>query len=325
MHKNTAAFLLYWILVSIWAATLYLTSNFDLVVEYWPILPTMLLGSLIAGTTPAGGGAVAFPVLTLVFSLHPSVARDFSVMIQSVGMSAAALSIIIARAEVDWKLVRIGLSSSLPGIVLGMYVIAPRLPPTQTKVFFVSLWLAFGMVLFLTSKNTQSVTQLPKLKTVSLTCLILGGIFGGIITGITGSGLDIALFSVAALSFSLHEGVATRSSIIMMAVASLITFGLRGASASISPETFNYWLVAIPAVLFGAPFGALVSRKKSRHFTILILSAAVSIQFIGACCILPMTRPLVLLSTATLLGGIAFFLTLRYFNRTGYGTGSGSA
>ena len=38
-------------------------------------------GSVI-GMTSEGGGAVAFPVMTLLLGVHPSVARDFSVMVQ---------------------------------------------------------------------------------------------------------------------------------------------------------------------------------------------------------------------------------------------------
>lgn len=46
---------------------------------------TMLLGSFVAGITSEGSGAVAFPVMTLALHLNPQVARDFSIMIQSVG------------------------------------------------------------------------------------------------------------------------------------------------------------------------------------------------------------------------------------------------
>jgi hypothetical protein len=46
---------------------------------------TMLIGSFIGGATSEGGGAVAFPVMTLVLKLAPSVARDFSLMIQCCG------------------------------------------------------------------------------------------------------------------------------------------------------------------------------------------------------------------------------------------------
>ena len=39
----------------------------------------------LSGMTSEGGGAVAFPVMTLALSIPPSVARDFSLMIQSCG------------------------------------------------------------------------------------------------------------------------------------------------------------------------------------------------------------------------------------------------
>ena len=43
---------------------------------------TMIFGATIAGMTSEGGGAVAFPVMTLALGIAPSVARDFSLMIQ---------------------------------------------------------------------------------------------------------------------------------------------------------------------------------------------------------------------------------------------------
>ena len=35
--------------------------------------------------TSEGGGAVAFPVMTLLLKIKPTIARDFSLMVQSVG------------------------------------------------------------------------------------------------------------------------------------------------------------------------------------------------------------------------------------------------
>ena len=46
---------------------------------------TMVFGATIGGMTSEGGGAVAFPVMTLALGIKPSVARDFSLMIQSCG------------------------------------------------------------------------------------------------------------------------------------------------------------------------------------------------------------------------------------------------
>ena len=56
----------------------------------WYMSITMIFGSMVAGATPEGGGAIAFPVMTLALGVKPSVARDFSFMIQSVGMTASS-------------------------------------------------------------------------------------------------------------------------------------------------------------------------------------------------------------------------------------------
>ncbi len=45
----------------------------------------MIAGSFIGGATAEGGGAVAFPVMTLVLHATPAVARDYSFMIQYCG------------------------------------------------------------------------------------------------------------------------------------------------------------------------------------------------------------------------------------------------
>lgn len=41
--------------------------------------------SAFLGMTSEGGGAVAFPVMTLLLNIDTKVARDFSLMIQSCG------------------------------------------------------------------------------------------------------------------------------------------------------------------------------------------------------------------------------------------------
>ena len=46
---------------------------------------TMVIGAFIGGATSEGGGAVAFPVMTLALALEPAVARDFVYVSQSTG------------------------------------------------------------------------------------------------------------------------------------------------------------------------------------------------------------------------------------------------
>lgn len=65
----------------------------------WPMAIAMIAGSLIAGSTPLGGGVVAFPVSVLVLKLSPQEGRDFASLIQSIGMVAAAFLITSCKAH----------------------------------------------------------------------------------------------------------------------------------------------------------------------------------------------------------------------------------
>jgi hypothetical protein len=50
---------------------------------------TMVIGAFIGGATSEGGGAVAFPVMTLALALEPAVARDFVYVSQSTGKTSS--------------------------------------------------------------------------------------------------------------------------------------------------------------------------------------------------------------------------------------------
>ncbi|KAI6221365.1 hypothetical protein M3Y99_01552900 [Aphelenchoides fujianensis] len=57
----------------------------DLYATRWQMPVTMIFGAFVSGATSEGGGAVAFPVMTLLLHIEPALARDFSLMIQSCG------------------------------------------------------------------------------------------------------------------------------------------------------------------------------------------------------------------------------------------------
>jgi uncharacterized membrane protein YfcA len=89
---------------------------------------------MVAGMTSEGGGAVAFPVMTLAFGLAPAVARDFSFMIQSAGMVAAACTICLMKIQVEQHAVVFCSIGGVLGMVLGLEFVAPALPPAFAKV-----------------------------------------------------------------------------------------------------------------------------------------------------------------------------------------------
>lgn len=70
--------------------------------------------------TVQGGASVAFPIMTLAFGILPIVARDFSFMIQSAGMTAAAATIAIMQVQVEMHSVVWATIGGVLGLVLGL-------------------------------------------------------------------------------------------------------------------------------------------------------------------------------------------------------------
>merc|ERR1712038_1583869 len=74
----------------------------------------------ILSITMIFGATVAFPVMTLALGIAPSVARDFSLMIQSCGMTAAAFTIFWMKIKLEWHSVVFCSFGAIFGMVLGL-------------------------------------------------------------------------------------------------------------------------------------------------------------------------------------------------------------
>lgn len=296
---------------SVWLTAVFTSNLWQVVADNLFMAITMAAGSFIAGSTSEGGGAVAFPVMTLVFGIQPAVARDFAFMIQSVGMTAAAITIFHRRIPVERRaLVAAGLGGSL-GLVVGIEWIAPLLAPAPTKIFFVSLWLAFGAALVaMNRRKDRPVRQTIDHLTPGHIALLVGaGVIGGVVSGLTGSGLDIVTFSLLVLTFRIDEKVATPTSVVLMASNAVVGFAWRGlfAAETIPAEAWGYWWAAVPVVVVGAPLGARVIAGRSRMFVVRLLAASIVAQFVGALVILPTPPALLLFSGAVIAGGLLLF------------------
>ena len=286
--------------------------------DIWPIAPTMLFGSFIAGSTSAGGGAVAFPVMTLVFGVQPTVARDFSLMIQSVGMGAAAIGIVLMKIRVEWKAVALANLGGMFGLLIG-FQIAATWPAAFTKMFFVSLWVAIAFALFLINRKGREVTrQLGQYTPRIMVSLVAMGVVGGTVSGLTGSGLDILTFAMLTMLYRLCETIATPTSVVIMACNSIIGVCLRSIDGGFSEQAIAYWWGAVPVVVVGAPLGAWYIKNKSRHFITNLLYVSIAAQFIGAIFIVPQTVQTAVLSCAVIAIGVtAFMLMSRCTNKEG--------
>ena len=111
---------------------------FRAITTYYPMMLAMVFGSMIAGATPLGGGVVAFPVAVLVLGFVPGQGRDFSLMIQSVGMSAASFLIVYwkqhlveGRGEMLGRMVLM----SVIGLIVGFELLGDASPYVVNIVY----------------------------------------------------------------------------------------------------------------------------------------------------------------------------------------------
>jgi len=268
---------------------------------------TMIFGSMFAGATSEGGAAVAFPVMTLIFNIAPPVARDFSFMIQSVGMTAASFNILFMRVHIVWTSVIYCTIGGLIGVTFGLEHVAPQLTPPYAKMYFVVIWASFAGALYWLNRihdrpvyltvnptNTPEIWQSADLvpHTWRIAALVLnwkaltllaGGFLGGIFTSMSGSGIDICSFALLTLYFRVSEKVATPTSVVLMAVNSFIAMCYRQFyMEGLHPEAWSFFVVCVPIVVIGAPMGALVGS----YFHRLVLAGLVyfvdAAQLIGA-------------------------------------------
>lgn len=128
----------------IWLFYMFYAGQWYLFNSGWFMTVTMIFGSFIAGASSEGGGAVAFPVMTLIYKISPEVARNFSLAIQSVGMTIASLFILKRNIPIERKYLLLGSSGGLIGILFGTIFIAPSVSPSYMKMLFFSFWLSFA-------------------------------------------------------------------------------------------------------------------------------------------------------------------------------------
>lgn len=281
-----------------WLTILGYQEAFSHLIKHGEIALTMLFGSIIAGGTSIGGGAVAFPVFTKLLHIPPHEAKVFSLAIQSVGMSAASAAICLTGIRVEWRVIRWGSLGGLFGIFIGLGYLAPVLPPDVLKMSFTIMLTSFAITLFaLNQKQRQCHLLIASWQFQERGIIFLAGFLGGIMSGLVGNGIDIVLFSVMVLLWRISEKVATPTSVILMAINAISGFILQiFVFNDFSDTVRSYWLAAIPIVVVGAPFGAMFCSLLRREMIAHILIFLIFIEMITSILLIPL-RPLVLYSS----------------------------
>lgn len=230
--------------------------------DHWHYPAIMVLGAFVAGLTPEGGGAVAFPVLSVFFDIKREMARDFSLMIQSIGMTSASIWILSRKGHrlKDYAPVLVFVPVSFLGFVLGMALLQ-TIPVHIIQALFLSLILTFALA-YVSSKHRGNRHLLAVKGPGDNALLAVVLIAGGMCASLFGTGADIVLYTALVTRFRMDEKIATHMSIMVMAAISILGYAYRFFwDGDITDYQVLTWLCAYPVVLFMAPFGSYILHK----------------------------------------------------------------
>jgi uncharacterized membrane protein YfcA len=297
-----------------WLIAVVATGHLERAIEHWPSAVTMALGSFLAGSSPEGGGAVAFPVFTKVLDVPPSVARTFSLCIQAVGMTAASVVIVLNRRPIERRVVVVATLGGTAGFVFGLLALGnsdtpfweSRLPPAYVKVTFTLVLATMAFVMFAALR----AERFGRDRLTEPTGRVWGGValaafLGGIIASLTGTGVNAFVFLFVVVVAGLHPRVGVPTSVIAMAaisVAGLVVLGigdgqlrvvvseggevLSVAGRAVGPpaegewDLLGLWLAAVPVVVWGAPLGTWVLHRLQERWLVGFVASLAAVEMV---------------------------------------------
>jgi uncharacterized membrane protein YfcA len=280
----------------------------------------MVLGSFVAGASAEGGAAVAFPVFTKILHIPATEARTFGLMIQSVGMTTAAIVIVTRGIKILPQVIAWVSVGGVVGMIAGSLLIP--IPPPYPKLLFTFVTAAFGIALILSRwvLNWHPITEFV-INTNRRRVLFFGiGIIGGVFAANTGSGIDTLTFIILTLAFGINEKVSTPTTVIIMGINSVVGFFTQGVLLQSIGIEWEYWLVCVPIVIFGAPLGALAASRINRDTIICLLLSLITLELVTTLILIPFTNVMWLFTTVTVAVCAVWFAgMLRYRHGGGFG------
>lgn len=303
---------------AVWFLVVWTGDHWQPLAEHWGIALAMAIGSYAAGSTPMGGGTVGFPVLVLMFGEEPTLGRDFSFAIQSIGMTSATIFILCRRQPIEWPMLRWAVLGSAIGTPIGVLLLAPLVSGLFIKVLFAVVWCSFGVLhLYRLKEIVRHEGLAPGAHRFDRNAgFLVGLVAGATVSSITGVGVDMVLYAVLVLLCQADLRIAIPTSVIIMTFTSLFGLAAKTLFGSLQPGVFENWLAAAPVVVLGAPLGAFIVNRIGRTSTLLVVSILCVGQFLWT--LQNEWAALGLLGAVLALAGVLLFnLGFEYLYRVG--------
>lgn len=280
---------------------------------HWPISVAMTFGSVVAGSTPLGGGTVAFPVLVLLFDQSPLLGRNFGMAIQALGMTSAMIFILCRRTPLQKRMLGWSVAGAAVGLAIGTFGVAPHLSQSVVKLLFSCLWVSFGMLTLVKNREICGLNKVAVLGARSDIAVALGvGVLGGMVNSIIGVGIEMIVYTVLVLRYRCDLKVAIPTAVSVGALASIMGISLHGVLGDIEREVLYNWLAAGPIVIWGAPFGAFLVSIIPRIRTLYFVAVLCVLQFIWTLYLVsPRFGEWIFVATALFAATTGFYLLYR--------------
>lgn len=299
----------------VWLVYVIVAGEFGRALDRWPSSITMALGSFLAGASPEGGGAVAFPVFTKLLDVPPAIARTFALSIQAVGMTAAAVVILLTGRPIEGRAILLGTGAGTLGLFFGLFVLGDsdtafwesRLPPAYVKVTFTVMLSAMAFLMFQTRQEREyGAMEMDAWSGRIWVGLAIAALIGGILSSLIGTGLNALLFLFMVAMLGMHPRVCVPTSVVTMAAVSVVgllvlgighgqldvTLGANGDIVAVSGTEVDpapagshdlrgLWLAAVPIVVWGAPLGTYVVHRLREEWLVLFLGGLATIEVLS--------------------------------------------
>ena len=308
-------------LTVIWSIVVVSTGLVSRVLHHWESTVTMLAGSFLAGSSPEGGGAVAFPVFTKALHVHTPVARSFGLTIQAVGMTVASASILLNRRAFHRRSAVLGSMAATLGFLLAVVLLGDHDTVFWPPVIG-SGWVkaTFSIVLATTSvamvrhlRHGPSDHVAPRWTRRHDIGLLAAALSGGALSSLTGTGANILIFLFLVVLADINPKEALPSAIIVMtsvSVAGLVLFGLFDGQLSVEvsgdrvvrvgdravdlvadhADLLGLWLAAVPVVVWGAPLGSLVASRVRESVLVRFIAVLAAVEVLTTFVLVPDLR-----------------------------------
>ncbi len=284
------------------------------VADHWESGVTMLFGSFLAGSSPEGGGAVAFPVFTKALHVPAPVARSFGLSIQAIGMGVAALAILLNRRAIHVRATVLGSVAAIGGFLVALHgfgesdvVFWPSEVPSEWVKATFSIVLATTSVMMVRQLRGTGLYDEPLAWNRRLDVgLVVVAATGGALSSMTGTGANIFIFLFLVLLADVHAKVALPSVVIVMGAVSLVGIAVLGlgdgqlfvdvsgdrvTEVGGSPtdlpadrnDLLGLWLAAVPVVVWGAPLGSWVASKVREAQLIGFVALLAAVEVVTTC------------------------------------------